>query len=204
MVRVKICGITSRRDAAAAVEAGADAVGFVFHRASPRYVEPAAAREIVRALPPFVTPVGVFHGESGPVMRRAVRTSGVRLAQMPGDTPERIAAGVGVPVMRAVRVRSRADVNGARKRRAALLLFDGHRAGVGGGTGTRFAWTLLRGAQFRAPVMLAGGLTPGNVGRAIRTARPFGVDVSSGVERRPGVKDHALVRRFIRAARRAG
>ena len=202
-VRVKICGVTSRRDAFAAVDAGADAVGFNFHRASPRCVTPALARSIVRALPPLVTPVGVFVDRPASDVRRICRTTGIRLAQLHGDEPPAaLRALEPLPVMKAIRVRDRGCVRSAAwYGRAALLLFDAYDASAYGGSGHRFNWALLKG--FRRPFLLAGGLTPANVARAVRAVRPFGVDVASGVESRPGIKDHRKMRSFVRSAKSA-
>lgn len=202
-VRVKICGLTSRRDAFAAVEAGADAVGFNFHPASPRCVTPLFARSVARALPPFVTPVGLFVNRPSSEVARICRFAGLRMAQLHGEEPasdiRRLAP---LPVLKAIRVRNRASVRLAgRYGGAALLLFDAYDPLLHGGTGRRFAGGLLRGV--RRPFLLAGGLTPANVRRAVRGIRPYGVDVASGVERAPGIKDHAKMRRFIRAAKSA-
>src|SRR5688572_11913500 len=202
-VRVKICGVTSRRDALAAVDAGADAVGFNFHPASPRRVTPAFARSVVRSLPPFVTPVGLFVNRPAREVAAVCRAAGLRMAQLHGDEPAsdilRLAP---LPVMKVVRVRDRRAVLGARRyRRAAMLLFDTYDRRVAGGTGKTFHWALLRGAP--RPFLLAGGLTPANVHRAVRLVRPYGVDVASGVERSPGVKDGKKMRAFVRAAKSA-
>ncbi len=202
-VRVKICGLTSRRDAFAAVEAGADALGFNFHPASPRCVTPAFARAVVRSLPPFVAPVGLFVNRPVRDVAAICRAAGLRMAQLHGDEPvpdiRRLAP---LPVMKVIRVRDRQSVLRARRYgRAALRLFDAYDERAFGGTGRRFNWALLKGAP--RPFMLAGGLTPANVRRAVRTVRPYGVDVSSGVERAPGIKDHAKMRAFIRAAKSA-
>lgn len=204
MVRVKICGITSRVDAAAAVAAGADALGFNFAEGSPRRVPPSAAREIIRGLPPFVTAVGVFT-DLRPKVIRAIRDH-CRLGgvQLHGAVTRHLVAKIKVgAVLRVIRVRSRADVREADRFRVAAVLFDAPHPSLAGGTGTRFDWSLLRSGLPRTPVFLAGGLTPGNVAEAVRTVRPYGVDVASGVERAPGRKDHAKLRRFIREAKAA-
>lgn len=203
MVKVKICGITSRRDAWAALDAGADALGFVLHPLSPRRVTPVAARAIIRTLPPLVLPVGVFVNRRASEIRKLAAVCGFKLVQLHGDEPPSVVDQVGLPVMKALRVQSTADVAQARRYRVALYLFDSCDPVKQGGTGRRFPWKFLRGVNLRAPFLLAGGLAPGNVRTAVRAVRPFGVDVSSGVERAPGVKDPALLKQFIWAAKSA-
>jgi phosphoribosylanthranilate isomerase len=204
MVRVKICGITNRADAAAAVRAGADALGFMFDEASPRRVTPSVARAIIRTLPPFVTAVGVFTDLRPVAIRRVrdlCRLGAVQLhGRVTADLVRRVRL---VPVVRAIQVRTRDDVREADRVRVALVHFDAHVPGRLGGTGVRFDWSLLRGARVRTPFILAGGLTPANVAAAVRAVRPYGVDVSTGVERSPGRKDAAKVARFIREAKSA-
>ncbi len=203
--KVKICGITNAEDAAAAVDAGADAVGFVFYRKSPRYIEPTLARQIITTLPPLVTAVGVFVNEDQQVVRMLMDDCGLALAQLHGDESAAYCLELKRPVLKAIRVKDRG---------AFLLLaeFQG-RAGVRGfvldafsdqsygGTGQVIDWSLAAEVAKSARVMLAGGLTPENVGQAIASVHPYGVDVSSGVEREPGQKDHKKVRAFIRAVR---
>ena len=161
------------------------------------------ARSIVRSLPPVVTPVGLFVNRPAADVARVCRFAGLRIAQLHGEEPAAdVRALAPLPVMKAIRVRGRASVRRARGYRgAALRLFDAFDPDRPGGTGKTFAWSLLRGAP--RPYFLAGGLTPANVRRAVRTLRPFGVDVSSGVERRPGIKDHGTMRAFVRAAKSA-
>lgn len=203
MVKVKICGITSRRDAWAALDAGADALGFVLHPASPRVVSPAAARAIIRTLPPLVVPVGVLVNRSVREIRALSAGCGFTLAQLHGDEPPALAHQAGVPVMKAFRVRGAADVAQARRYDVALYLFDSFSPVSQGGTGISFPWKLLKGMRLRKPFLLAGGLTPGNVRSAVALVRPFGVDVSGGVERAPGQKDPVRMKRFVREAKGA-
>jgi phosphoribosylanthranilate isomerase len=200
---VKICGLTSRRDAFAAVDAGADALGFNFHPASPRRVTPAFARSVVRALPPFVVPVGLFVDRPASEVARVCRFAGLRMAQLHGaEPPSAISALSPLPVMKVIRVRDRSSVRSSgRYREAAMVMFDAYDPHRAGGTGRTFRWSLLRGVRGR--FLLAGGLTPSNVRAAIRAVRPFGVDAASGVESSPGRKDHALMRRFVRSAKSA-
>lgn len=207
MLKVKICGLTNAEDAAVAVEAGADAVGFVFHRKSPRCAETSAVKAIIRELPPFVLPIGVFVNEEPNVVRDVMDSCGLALAQLHGDETAAYCETLGRPVLKAIRIRDRGSF-------LALAEFQG-RAGVRGflvdafspdaygGTGQLADWSLAAEAAAVARILLAGGLTPENVAQAVGQVRPYGVDVSSGVEARPGKKDHAKVRAFVQAVRLA-
>ncbi|MEK7476778.1 MAG: phosphoribosylanthranilate isomerase [Candidatus Coatesbacteria bacterium] len=202
MVRVKICGITNRVDAWRALDAGADALGFNFHRPSPRYVTPAAARAIVRSLPPLVAAVGVCVGGTSRDLRALAAGSGVGVLQVHPPFASRLVPALRpFPVIQAVQVRVRADLRGLRGSGAALFLLDAYDPVLSGGTGRRLDPRVLAGARLPAPFLLAGGLTAGNVAAAIRRVRPYGVDVSSGVERAPGRKDPGKMIRFVRAAK---
>lgn len=203
--KVKICGITNAEDAAVAVEAGADALGFVFYQKSPRHIEPALARQIIMSLPPLVMPVGVFVNEDQQVVRNFMDDCGLAVAQLHGDESAIYCKELGRTVLKALCVKDRSTF-------LALAEFRG-RAGVRGfildafsdeaygGTGQVIDWQLAAEAAKVASILLAGGLTPDNVEKAIQAVRPYGVDVSSGVERSPGRKDHEKVRAFIRAAK---
>ncbi len=205
ITKVKICGITSAEDAAVAVEAGADALGFVFYRKSPRYIEPLVAKQIIMGLPPLVTAVGVFVDEEQQVVRSLMDDCGLALAQLHGHESAVYCQELGRPVLKALRVKDRSSL-------LALAEFQG-RAGVRGfvldafsdqaygGTGQVIDWELAAEVARAAHILLAGGLTPDNVATAIQSVQPYGVDVSSGVEREPGKKDHEKVRAFIRAVR---
>ena len=204
-MKIKICGLTNAEDASAAVEAGADAVGFVFHKKSPRCAETAAVKAIVKELPPFVLPIGVFVNEDAKVVRDIMDSCGLTLAQLHGDETAAYCEMLGRPVLKAIRIRDRRSF-------LALAEFQG-RVGVRrflidafspdgyGGTGQVADWSLAAEAASAATILLAGGLTPLNVSDAIRRVRPYGVDVSSGVEVSPGKKDHAKLRAFVQAAR---
>ena len=204
MTRIKICGVTNADDAWLAAELGADAIGLVFAD-SPRRIEPLQARAIVAALPPFVTPVGVFVNTPRDTLLRAVAESGVRAVQLHGDETPDALADLPVPAVKAFRVRSAADLEPiAQYGRTAAVLLDARVDGQFGGTGQTFDWALAREAQrFGKPVIVSGGLTPENVGAAIRAARPFAVDVSSGVEITPRRKDPGKLRAFFAAVRAA-
>ncbi len=201
-VRIKICGLTTEADVANAVRAGADALGFVFVQASPRYVSPERARELVAQVPAFVSTVGLFVNASAAEMARAVETSGVGCVQLHGDEPPELGPTLGLPWVKALRVGGANDIaaQAARYGQANALLFDTwdpHRAG---GTGQKFDWSALDALPAGGPMrILAGGLTPDNVADAIRCVRPYAVDVSGGVERAKGLKDAARMEQFARA-----
>lgn len=200
--RVKICGITRLEDALAAVRLGADALGFNFWPGSRRYLAPAAARAIIRALPPLVTTVGVFVDPGRDEAMAAAAISGVQVLQLHGDESPEACARLPLPVLKGIRVRGEASLALLDRYEGAVagFLLDADTAGYGG-SGQVFDWALAARAAAQRPIVLAGGLTPANVAEAVRAVRPFGVDVASGVEAAPGVKDPDLVSRFIRAAK---
>jgi phosphoribosylanthranilate isomerase len=202
MVRVKVCGITNLEDALASVDAGAHALGFNFYRRSPRYVEPARAREIVERLPPDV---GVFVNEDCEAVARIVEESGVGAAQLHGDeSPAYCVALKGLRLIKALRVGDGFAPEQATEYGAESILLDSFSATARGGTGHTFDWTLARRTRELVPkLFLAGGLTPENVAEAISSVEPYAVDVCSGVESRPGVKNPDRVREFFAAVRRA-
>ncbi len=207
MIRVKICGITRPEDGLAAAGAGADLLGFVFYPSSPRYVEPARAAEIidiVRHATPTVQFVGVFVNEGQDTVQQAVSRCGLDYAQLHGtETPELTAALMdrGIKVIKAFRIRDRTTLAEIERYRATAYLLDGYAPDRPGGTGKTFDWSLALEAQKHGPILLAGGLTPENVSQAVHAVRPWGVDVSTGVEAAPGRKDHDKLRRFIAAAK---
>lgn len=204
VVRSKICGITRVEDALVAAEAGADAIGLVFYEKSPRAVDVRQARAILAALPPFVTAVGLFVDASRCFIGEVLDAVPLDLLQFHGDeTPEQC-EGHGRPWLKALRVRPGLDLHAEARRFAAAraLLLDAYVPGVPGGTGERFDWSLIP-ADLPRPVILAGGLTPGNVAEAIERVRPYGVDVSGGVEAAKGIKDAAKVAEFVRRVRAA-
>jgi phosphoribosylanthranilate isomerase len=201
-VKVKICGITNVPDAMAVVEAGADALGFVFFEQSPRYVSIEAAAAVAHQLPPFVMKVGVFANAPPDVVMRAANSCGLTLLQFHGDEPPDYCRQFGLMSMKAFRVRDATSLNVLQDYPTDAWLLDAHAPNQLGGTGHTFNWDLALQAQnLGRPIFLAGGLTPENVGEAIRRVRPFGVDVSSGVEVVPGRKDHAKVKAFVLAAK---
>jgi phosphoribosylanthranilate isomerase len=203
MTRIKICGITGPDDAALAVEAGADALGFNFVPGTPRCIAPEIAGAIIAGLAPFVTCVGVFLDQSLEEVLRASAVAGVGAVQLHGCEGEDFARRIPLKVIKAIPVTDAASLRVMAGYPAHAFLLDSHRAGEAGGTGQTFPWDLAREARRHGRIVLAGGLTPGNVTEAVRRVRPFAVDVASGVERRPGVKDPQKVRDFVAAVRRA-
>lgn len=202
--RVKICGITRLDDALAAVEAGADALGFMFYPRSPRAVTPAQVREITRVLPPFAARVGVFVDASAGEIRAAIGEAGLDTLQLHGaETPE-FCAQFGLPVVKAFRVADESVLAELGRYPVAAHLLDAYSPAAHGGTGRTFNWAIARAAVAAGHrVVLAGGLAPDNVARAVTEVRPFGLDVSSGVESAPGRKDAAKLRAFCAAVRAA-
>jgi len=196
---VKICGITRAEDAAVAVTHGASAIGFIFWAKSRRYVDPDQARAIVRTLPPFVTPVGVFVNEPADAINAVAAQVGLGAVQLHGDeTPELLDALVS-PVVKAV---GRIDADTARRWPSRVrLLVDADERVQRGGTGIKADWAAAAVLARQRPIVLAGGITPENVGDAVLTVQPFGIDVSSGVEDAPGIKNPEKLRALFEALR---
>lgn len=201
MVRVKICGITNVEDALQACACGADALGLVFYDKSPRCVTPETARVIIQALPPLVTPVGLFVNEQPQRIRQLAEYCGLDVIQLHGDEGPQDCDFAPLRSIKALRVRDAASLVGHEQFPTSALLLDAWVAGAYGGTGESFNWELAAGIARQRPVILAGGLTPDNVAAAVSAVRPYGVDVSSGVESVPGRKDPAKVAAFIRNAK---
>ncbi|HWY75691.1 MAG TPA: phosphoribosylanthranilate isomerase [Verrucomicrobiae bacterium] len=199
---VKICGITSVADGLAAAEAGADAVGLMFYEKSPRYIPLAAAVEIARHLPPFVIKVGVFVNALPEAVHRAIGECGLNLLQFHGEETPEYCAGFPVMTMKAFPIHDAESVKQLPDFRTDAWLLDAFARDKRGGTGATFNWDLAIEAQkFGRPIFLAGGLTPENVGEAVRKVRPYGVDVSSGVESSPGKKDARKMEDFVQNAK---
>lgn len=204
MIRVKVCGITSREDAWAAVEAGADALGFIFVKGTPRHIEPEAAAAIVAQMPPFVATVGVFIDRTPEEIDRIVSATGLSLAQLHGAESPADCGRLRVPFVKVIRVQGEHDLEALRTYpQARAFLLDTYVADRPGGTGRTFPWEIAAKAVRQARVILSGGLTPDNVAIAVTQVRPYAVDVCSGVEASPGRKDHQKVREFIEQARKA-
>jgi phosphoribosylanthranilate isomerase len=201
-VKVKICGITNLADGLGAVEAGADALGFVFYERSPRQVSLQEAAAIIHQLPSFVIKVGLFVNAPEETVFRAIGECGLSLLQFHGDEPPRYCLQFGLMSMKAFRIRDAASLEALPNYPTDAWLLDGYVPGKVGGAGETFNWDLAVEAQrWGRPIFLAGGLTPENVAEAVRRVRPFAVDVSSGVEAAPGKKDLAKVKAFVQAAK---
>lgn len=203
--RVKICGITRPEDGADAARLGADAIGLVFYEPSPRCVDIVRARQVAGALPPFVTTVALFVDADEARVLAVLEAVRPGLLQFHGDESPEYCAQFERPYVKAVRMRPGVDLVGQAERFAAAsaLLLDAYEPGVPGGTGNAFEWARVP-PTLGLPVILAGGLTPDNVGTAIRTVKPFAVDVSGGVEQEKGVKDHRRMSDFMREVNSAG
>ena len=201
-LKIKICGITNPGDARVAVEAGANALGFMFYEPSPRNVSLAAAANIIRGLPPFVAKVGVFVNAAEPFIRQAIGECGIDTLQFHGEEPPEFCRQF-APLKRykAFRVRDRASLKALPQFDTDAWLLDSYVPGKLGGTGAQFNWDLaVEAKQLGRPIILAGGLTPENVAAAVRRVQPYAVDVSSGVESAPRRKDARKLRDFIAAA----
>ena len=197
--RIKICGMREMAEVAAVVAAGVDAIGLIFVEQSPRYLDPERAREIVASLPPFVEAVGVFVDQEAAKVNEIVRYCGLTKVQLHGAESPAYCAEIACRVMKVFRVRestTREDLAPYADEVSAFL-FDTFQEKIAGGTGQTFAWSLLGKLAPPRPVVLAGGLTPENVGEAIRQVRPFAVDLNSGVEFAPGRKNLDKVRAAV-------
>jgi len=204
MVKVKICGITSYEDARAAVEAGADALGFVFYDKSPRFINPVKAAGIISRLPPFIQTVGLFVNEETAQVNWTADYCGIDVVQLHGDETPEDCLEVKRRVIKAFRVQKIISIDPLEKYQdyqVAGYLLDAWSPDAYGGTGRTFNWELAQSAKQYGPVILAGGLSPENIAEAIRVVQPYGVDVSSGVEAALGKKDPAKVKEFIRVAK---
>jgi phosphoribosylanthranilate isomerase len=204
MVKVKICGITSYDDASAAVEAGADALGFVFYDKSPRFINPVRAAGIISKLPPFIQTVGLFVNEDTEQVNWTADYCGLDIVQLHGDETPEDCLELKRRVIKAFRIQKIISIDPLEKYpdyQVSGYLLDAWSPDAYGGTGRTFNWELAQSAKQYGPVILAGGLTPENVAEAIRVVNPYGVDVSSGVESALGKKDAEKVREFIRAAK---
>jgi phosphoribosylanthranilate isomerase len=205
-VKVKFCGITNLDDGREAARLGAWAIGLNHHPESSRFCEPQVATEIGASLKRRLEIVGVFVNPSLDELAAAAEDESLTMIQLHGDEGpafcQEAARRTGCKVIKALRVRSGADVRAAEAYRTAFHLLDGYRPGSSGGTGESFDWELLAGRRSQVPLILAGGLTPENVADGVAAARPFAVDVASGVEAEPGVKDHERMAKFMESAQR--
>jgi phosphoribosylanthranilate isomerase len=203
-VKVKICGITNISDAIAAVDFGADALGFVFFEESPRYILPEAAAAIINQLPPFTTTIGVFVDEKPEQVEKIIALTRIDIVQFHGNEPPGM-CDVSRHSIKAIRVKSLESLDPLNnyKDRVSAFLLDTFTPNVLGGTGQIFNWDIAVYAKQFGRIILAGGLTPDNVAEAVKRVRPYGVDVSSGVESKKGEKDHKKMKLFIGRAKGA-
>lgn len=198
MTKVKICGITNVDDALKAAYYGAWAVGFVFHKKSPRYVSPSKVRKIIQALPPFVTPVGVFVNLNERAVRDVCKFTGIQTLQFHGDEDVVYCKRFkGFKIIKAFRVDEHYNFSGVDAYKTDAFLFDTFKPDTFGGTGETFNWKILEKKKSTVPCILSGGLNPENIMEALDTVQPYAVDVSSGVEKSPGLKDPRLIRAFM-------
>lgn len=204
-IKIKICGITNLEDAQASVEAGADALGFVFYADSPRCIEPSVAQRIIAQLPPFVLSVGVFVNHDRDTIRNIFDQCGLAYAQLHGDETPAFCESLGRPVLRALRLRERGSLLALAEYKGRIgvkgFVVDAFSSEAYGGTGQTVDWSLAQEVARATPILLAGGLTAHNVQEGIERVHPYGVDVSSGVEEIPGKKDHEKIRAFTQAVR---
>ena len=203
MTKVKICGITNLDDARVVVEAGADMLGLIFYPPSPRYVTPEQARTIVASLPSSLPAIGVFVNEAAETVSRIARASGVQMVQLHGEESPSLCQLLSWPVIKAFRFTAQVQPEMMRQYTVAAYLIEGFQADLYGGGGAVADWQRVATLQQYGRIILAGGLTPDNVAAAIRTVRPYAVDVCSGVEATPGKKDGHKVRAFVARAKTA-
>ena len=203
--RIKICGINHLDDALKSVEFGADAIGLIFVEKSPRYASLTDARIIAESMPPFVTVVGLFMDSSAKEVKEALKVVPLNLLQFHGDESPEYCDQFGMPYIKVLRMRENVNVVAFAQEypNAAGILLDTYKMGVGGGTGHTFDWNLIP-EDVPLPLILAGGLTPENVASAVETVKPYAVDVSSGVESEPAIKDHKKIEQFIKEVQRVG
>ncbi len=203
MIKIKICGITNLEDALFAAENGADAVGFNFYKKSPRYIPPEKAAEIMTQLPPFIVPVALFVNEREEKIRNIQFTTGIKVIEFHGDESPEFCERFATRVIKAFQVKDKESLKQMAQYHVSAFLLDSYRDGLHGGTGETFDWHLAVVAKTFGRVILAGGLTPDNVVEAVKLVQPYAVDVTSGVEKEKGIKDHAKLKKFITEVRRA-
>lgn len=197
MVRIKICGITNLKDAMDAAGLGADALGFIF-APSPRQIEPARAKEIISKLPPWISTVGVFVNEKPERIMRIAGFAGLDMVQLHGEESPEYCAELGLKIIKAVKVKDKNNLKKIDDYNVSGIILDTYDPKLMGGTGKSFNWNLAVSAKkFGKPVILSGGLTPDNVSDAIKKVKPYGVDVSTGIEFSPGKKDFKKMKKFI-------
>jgi phosphoribosylanthranilate isomerase len=203
--RIKICGMTNKAEITHAVNEGVDALGFIFVKKSPRYIDPEKAREIISTFPPFVDAVGVFMNDDPDIVSEIIRYCGLTVAQLHGNETPAYCRHLQGRILKAFQVTPEMTNQDLHSYDAVVsgFLLDTFHKDMGGGTGKTFDWSLLDNLEIHKPVVLAGGLTVDNVGQAIHKVRPFAVDVNSGIETEPGRKDPALISQLITEVRKA-
>ena len=203
MFRVKICGVTRLQDVRAIAKAGADAIGFQMSQ-GPRKISPALAKKLVKQVPPYLIPVGVFVNEPLAKARKLIKTCGFQAVQLHGDEPASYCEKLYLPVIKAIRMKDAKTHLKYRKYKVAGFLLDAYHKSARGGTGKGFnpSWAKKAARDLQAPVLLAGGLKPESVAKTIKAAGIFGVDVASGVESAPGIKDKKKLLKFVREAKK--
>ena len=204
MIKVKICGITNKEDALYAAGCGADALGFIFYEKSPRYIEPDNAKTIIATLPPFVTTVGVFVNKDFNDIRDITLLTGVTVVQLHGDESPSYCNLVEGKLIKAIRVKNYSSIEGLKKYDVDAFLLDSFDKNSFGGSGLTFDWKLAEKAKQYGKIILAGGLTSDNVEEAVKKVVPYGVDVNSGVEKKPGIKNKNKVKEFIIRSKAVG
>ncbi|HJV67092.1 MAG TPA: phosphoribosylanthranilate isomerase [Geomonas sp.] len=204
MTKVKICGITTLDDALLAARAGADALGFIFHEKSPRNIDPERAASIIAALPPFIQVVGLFVNAEVDFVNETADRCRLDIIQLHGEESPQYCRSVRRRVMKVFRVRGMESLASMAEYQVAGFVLDAYSPNAHGGTGATFDWDCAIAAKEHGPIVLAGGLGPENVAGAVAKVAPYGVDVSSGVELSPGIKDPEKVREFIRQAKGEG
>lgn len=201
-IRIKICGITRTEDAKTAAHLGVDALGFIFVKKSPRYIEAQSAAEIVRELPPFVSRVGVFVDETIEKIVEICRIANIDTVQLHGSESPEFCAKVPLPVVKAISVNDETDISIIDTYAVSGILLDTWSTGMSGGTGKAFDWNIAKKACLRNEhIILAGGLGPSNLEDALSAVQPYGVDINSGVEIKPGIKNPHKIREVIRLVR---
>ncbi len=199
--KIKICGITNMEDAMLACELGADALGFIFYRKSKRYIDSEIARSVISSLPPFITAVGVFVNHSLDEIIAIKDKTAINMVQLHGDETPEFCSLVPLKVIKAIRVKDNLDEDRVAQYPAQAILFDTYSDAEFGGTGKSFNWEILQNISNLGNIILSGGLSPENVAQAISTVKPYAVDVSSGVEKSAGKKDHMKLKKFIEAVK---
>lgn len=197
--KIKICGITNLEDARAAVDSGADALGFIFYKDSKRYVEPEVVKNIISELPPFITTVGVFVNHSLSEILSIKELTGINVAQLHGDETPEFCNSIPFGSIKVIRVKNKSDFIQVAHYPDQAILFDTYSDEEYGGTGRSFDWAVLKDLPINTNIILSGGLNSENVVEAVKIVGPYAVDTSSGVEAEPGKKDHKKIQEFIEA-----